>query len=79
MDTKYEHKCRVRFYEVLEGLEHGERYSKSQIATAMVVVGCDKDEAERLLKLSEKYYSPDWSEWTWQEFYEMFKEVKELA
>lgn len=76
LETKYERQCRVKFHELVTGLEHEGGYSKSQIGTVMVVMECDKDEAIKLLKASEDYYYPDWSQWTWLEFRDLFQEVK---
>jgi hypothetical protein len=45
----------------------------------MVVMECDKDEAIKLLKASENYWYPDWSEYTWLEFRDLFQEVKAVC
>jgi hypothetical protein len=78
LETEYDNKCRQKYYETLEGLVQESGYSRSQIATVMVVMDCDKEEAMRLLKKTEKYETPDWSEWTWEEFRSLFMEVKKL-
>ena len=79
METEYENKCRVRYYEVAEGITPKGGYSRSQLGTVMVILGCDVDGAVEVLQKTETAHEePDWSEWSWTEFRDYFQEVVSL-
>lgn len=72
METKYDRECRVKFYQLLETEPRQAGYSPSQLLSVMIVMECDAEKAKELL---DKYaYGLDWSEATWEETRDYFRE-----
>jgi len=75
METKYENKCRVKFFEMLETVERTSGYSHSQVLSVMVVMECTSAEAREMLDTYSEFQDIDWSEASWAEMRDAFASI----
>ena len=66
----YEDKCRNKFNELLDETGPMAGYSKSQVLSAMVILSCTIEEAQKAIDSLDD--QPDWSEATWKELRTFF-------
>lgn len=76
MTTMYEDKCRRKFYELLDNYERVDGYSPSQVLSVMTVLNCHETDAMKLIDLTDKCGSLDWSEASWYETFIYFDDAR---
>lgn len=76
METLYDKQCRKKFEQMCASEPREPGYSPSQLFSVMIVMGCGRERAKELI--DEHAYGLDWSEATWEETRDYFRDCVTL-